>query len=92
MAMHFIRCHVARKRYNESMDTGNNNSLASSVEPTAIMIPRAPKLPSDLAALIAFDGSDIYAYNALIRRVALGEADTLLAPCETVRPARRGGK
>jgi hypothetical protein len=56
------------------------------------MIPRAHRLPSDLAELIAFDGSDTYAYNALIRRVALGEADTLLAPCETVHPGRRGGK
>ena len=61
----------------------------------SLNIPRAPKLPSDLAALVAFDGSDRIAFNAFARAVdaaesrrELGNADTLPALCETVRPGR----
>ena len=61
-----------------------------------VTIPRAPKLPSDLAALVAFDGSDVATFNAFARAInaaeslrELGNADTLPALCETVRPRRK---
>ena len=61
----------------------------------SLNIPRAPKLPSDLADLIGFDGDDVAAFNRFAHAInaaeslrELGNADTLPALCETVRPGR----